>query len=593
MSGALFRHMTHAHEPVLRLPLAPRTLNAVESSRVFSLMAEGFTSTQAEFAQRRGVPDLQPYVTPKAPSLNEFLKLPGVQESLELMAQARTRAAKIAICGDYDVDGVCSVAIAQAACQALGLATHCDTPCRRNEGYGLNFRMVEGATAEGCTVLLALDFGTTQHKVIRYAQEQGMQVVVIDHHKLGDFPLPSAEALINPNARGDKFQEFCAAGLCMMWAASIRKELGVPLNMDKICAMSALATVADVMPLSKESNRAVVRHGRALVTQHEGLATLCEVLGIKGEASFSDLAFQIGPALNAPGRIRARNFDSCGRLERGALESQDLLFGHSKGLTSEQLTELASSIRSANQDRKTRERIDYQRALKLLRGGPLGRAIVLASDSFDPGLVGLVASRLSENYARPVEAIVWDGKIGKGSVRSGGDLRVYEALHRCREHEMHYGGHDAAGGNKLKREQFEAFASAFAAETFRQLGPFKAPTIQTDFAMSLAEVERGLEGLADELSLFEPFGNGHLAPRILIPNVTISSFLPIGAEHFLVKLSEKSARGEAYLWRGTESPLLKLAGHKVTLACRLGWYRGQGSREQAPSLEIEGGASAR
>lgn len=574
----------HHTQSTARLPAGPRSLSAVEHSRCFDLLRSSCpSSVEAEFIVRRGIANPACFLHPALPSLTDFSAFPGVRDSLKVLTEVVRSKQPVALFGDYDVDGVCAVGIVAHVLRALGVPYVADTPCRRVEGYGANFRMVDEAALHGCGAAFLLDFGTTQHRVIERLQSRGMRVVVIDHHRQGNFSLPGAEAIINPNARGNAYQQLCAAGLCYLWARQVRESFDAPIELEPLVALAGLATVADVMRLDDSCNRALVQAGLRAYHTHPGLRALGDALGVPKSPRVSDFAFQIGPAVNAPGRIRARQGKDIELPERGALDAQDLVMPVPVvpyGITAEKLI-------AANKDRKKREFIDFGHARSLLTSVSGDRAITIGSDVFDPGVVGLQASRLSEQTGRPAVVVAWEGDRGKGSVRSAGEVRVYEALERCREHLRHFGGHDAAGGLVIERKAFEGFSRAFSAEVERQAGPYEQRTVEADLMMTVGQLAHGLGDVHRALANFGPYGNGNPWPSVFIPGARIRRVLPLGQEHYRVALIDGAHEIEVYLWRGSESPVPLWQGRTLDLVCRVGEYRSGNGTELEPSLEIQ------
>lgn len=569
--------------------VAPAPLSNEQRARVDAISSCGLTELQAAFMVRRGLDTpnaLFSYLQPTLPSIQEIMTIPGMRASIDRVLVARNNGEKIKLFGDFDVDGICSVAIVTRALSSLGIKTTFDTPCRRTEGYGMNFRMVDDAAGEGVKLVIALDFGTTQNKVINYARERGIEVIVIDHHQGSDFKPPDAVAIVNPNLSNSDFGALCAGGLALLWAIGLQFRATLEIDLDPLYALAAVATVADVASLSAQENRAIVLQGLPLIRTVPGLASLTELIDKSASnVSAADVAFGIGPALNAPGRVRARaSGDLSDKKSHGALDCYQLL-------TSDVAPDLglARSIVSANKDRKIRELSDYSRAQGWVArlSQPLPAALVFADDFIDPGLAGLVSARLSQQFDRPSAVVAMDGKFGRGSVRAGASaFNVHAALKECGQFLDHFGGHPAAGGFKIRREKVEGFRSAFIAATDKQLKKAEREQVTADMVLSLSDFLESKDSLANELSIFEPFGNGNPAPILVIPEVKITQSMPMGREHFKLTLSDGSNTTTAFLWRGRGSPLSKSGDTRVTLACRVGWNRAA-KQEQASSCGRE------
>jgi single-stranded-DNA-specific exonuclease len=424
------------------------------------------------------------------------------------------------------------------------------------EGYGLNRRLIDDAVSKGCGTIIALDFGTTQHQMLRYAADQGLNTIVIDHHQLGRFPVPPADALINPHVSQREFREMCAAGLTWLFCQELCRDLGSAFDCRSTLSLAALATIADVVPLIGV-NRSIVQHGLPLIPDHPGLEVLRKEAGLPRDLTSGDVAFQLGPMINAPGRI----------LPFGARHCLDLLVGEpSKHLTA------ALELIDANRRRKERERIDTSRALGLIGSRPLQRGLVIESDFFDPGVVGLVASRLAERYARPTAIIACNSpQVGRASVRGALGFDVYEGLASCSHLFERFGGHKAAGGFAIQRAKIPELQRTFAAAVQQQLGVFQTPTIEADLFFDPQKIS--LAEAAEQLAAFEPFGNANEAPRVYLKQASITDIQSIGTEHFRVELRSGGITIDGYLWRGEGNSILKRkAGEEFPILGRVSSY---------------------
>jgi single-stranded-DNA-specific exonuclease len=561
----------------------PSELTSSEIVQASRLQGEGFSERQSEFMVRRGLtaPDLvYTFLQPTPPSIQEIMAVPGVIKAVERVLLARERKEKVAVFGDFDVDGITAAAIVVETLRSLDLEPHFDTPCRRKEGYGMNFRLVDDAHAKGASLIIAVDIGTTQNKVIGYAESKGIETIVIDHHQSGDFMPPRCAALINPNSTHLKgeFGSMCAAGLSLLWAIAVQSRSGLEPDLEPLFALAAVGTIADVASLSSQANRAVVIQGLRAINKHPKLKQLCDLLELDSAAiKASDIAFKLGPTLNAPGRIEAHHRDT----PSGALACYHFMTAQDA-----KTTKLAHQIIRANRDRKERELHDYELAndwvSRLPR--PLPRALVFASEFIDAGLAGLIAARLTQAYQRPAAVIALDGRYGRGSVRAGeSDFDVYSALQGCSKWLTNFGGHTAAGGFKIDTAKIESFRLAFAKTAQKQLGSFQLPKIKADLSMSLAEFVACKQRLAAELRIFEPFGSSNPPPLIAITDVQIESAMLLGREHFRLTLRDGGVTQQAYLWRGRGSPLSKRVQHPVTIAARLS----SEDKESGPEAVLE------
>jgi single-stranded-DNA-specific exonuclease len=569
--------------PVHVTPPPPLNLSQLQSMSV--LESQGCNPLEAEFCIRREVANPQRFLNSGFDSLSGNLDLHGVDTAVALVQREVYAKRPIFIASDFDADGITAAVIISKALQSLGVTTIADTPCRHTEGYGLNKRLIDTAVKQQCRLLFALDFGTSQAEIVEYAKRQGIEVVVIDHHKLPRSGPPPASAFVNPQAEGISFTDMCAAGLCWMFARELSRQYpGASMNLAALSQIAAVGTVADVVPL-RGDNRTLVRSALESAIIDPSLALLISETGlpISGFSS-AEIGFILGPVLNAPGRM----------APFGARECLELLCAESS-----EPKQLSKSLIEWNRLRKERVDNDFQIALKQVAQRPMDRAIVVASPHFDPGVAGIVASRLTEHLQRPSAVIAWCEKAGgRASVRSGFGFNAFHALDTLQQSAAatgrrqfeRFGGHAAAAGFTLRQSEFESFRSGFIRQAEYQLGPFKPLGRTSDFSIDLSSLCKDATRLLQALRRCEPYGQGNDAPIWYVDAVRIDAVRRIGADHLLFELSSSGSKINGYLWHGAAHPLQGQVGRSVPLGVKLSELRlpdSGGTRKQV-ALEIVG-----
>ncbi len=422
---------------------------------------------------------------------------------------------RIAVHGDFDVDGVCATAILVGALRELG--GECDwlIPDRIADGYGLTAANVERLAARGTSLLITVDCGVTAVEEVALARSLGMEIVVTDHHQPGS-ELPDCP-LLHPRLDGYPFEHLCGTGVAWKLALALRAEAGHSDDPDADLDLVALATVADVVPLVGE-NRALVRRGleEGRRARRPGLRALLEAARCEPTAlDESDLSFRLAPRINAAGRLYRA--DAGVELFLTADESR--------------AAAIAAELNRANGERRATEREVDAAAEAARRELPDrlrdGAGLVLAGEGWHPGVIGIVASRLVERHYRPavVVSLESDGS-GRGSGRSIPGFDLLAALEACSEHLERFGGHRAAAGLQLRPGQLDAFREAFAAHAETVLGP--EPPIRTErIDAFVGGAGLGL-GLAEELERLAPFGMGNPGVRLLTPSARIRDVRAMG-----------------------------------------------------------------
>ena len=437
------------------------------------------------------------------------LTLPGVPAARELIHDHLRRGSRIAVCGDYDVDGVCSTAMLVRTLRALGGDPVWELPSRFDDGYGLSAAAVEGLAARGTGLLVTVDCGITAVAEVAAARATGMDVVVTDHHRAGEV-LPDC-VVVHPALGGYGCPELCASGVVLKLAEALH---GDPRIAEEELDLAALATVCDLVPLLGE-NRRIVREGLVALgrTRRPGLRALMTVSALEpAEVSEHALGFRLGPRLNAAGRM--------GRAD-AALE----LLLTEDGARAE---EVARELDLLNRERREAEtRILFAADAACLPQASQG-ALVVAGEGWHPGVVGIVASRLVERWHRPCVVVALEDGAGRGSGRSIPAYDLHAGLAAGAEHLRRWGGHRMAAGVELDAAAVEPFRRALAAHAAAVLAPDDLIPVERVDAVVPGGV-LGL-GLAEELEDLRPFGVGNPQPTLLVPAARFQHVTGMGEE---------------------------------------------------------------
>ena len=439
----------------------------------------------------------------------------SMDEVVERVLAATRGGRRITVHGDFDVDGVCATALLVGALRELGAECDWLIPDRLADGYGLSVANVELLAERGASLILTADCGITAVEEIGAARKLGMEAIVTDHHQPGA-ELPSCP-ILHPALDGYPFAELCGTAVAWKLACALRRKAGSGTPPEDDLDLVALATVADVVPLLGE-NRSLVRRGLEEVrrARRPGLRALIEAARCEPtRLDEGDLAFRLGPRINAAGRLY--------RADAGV---ELFLTGDD-----DRAAEIAAELSRANGERRTVEREVDSAAEAARRELPerlqSAPCLVLAGHGWHPGVIGIVASRLAERHHRPAVVISLDGEGGgRGSARSIPGFDLLAGLEACSEHLLRFGGHRAAAGLELKAENLDAFREAFATHAAASLTSEDLKRTERIDAM-VGGAGLGLD-LAEELRRLAPFGMGNPGVRLLVPSARVSDVRQMG-----------------------------------------------------------------
>jgi single-stranded-DNA-specific exonuclease len=517
---------------------APRTVDGAIAERLTrELHLPPLVATLLVARGMSAVDDARNYLRPRMEQLHPPMAMRGMAEAVERLSAAVRAGETILVHGDYDVDGMCSTTILVRTLRHLGAKAIPFAPHRIHDGYDLGDAGVRAAVAAGATLLVTCDCGTTAHDPVADLRRRGIDVIITDHH-LPSRPPPECVAVLNPRVAGCEYpdKDLCAAAVAFKLSVALLEQHGagpnVALNM---LDLVALATVADVAPLRGE-NRVLVRYGLRLMaeTKNIGLRALINASGLEGrELTAGRVGFILAPRLNAVGRI--------GDAKRGL----DLLLSTDE----REANEIARDLEEINRTRQgiDRETLDAARKLADTYDLDSMAGIVLASEGWHPGVIGIVASRLVEDLYRPVVMVSVDGAIGKGSGRSIPAFDLHAGLTACADLLIRYGGHRAAAGLTVDsaripelRERFDAVARE------RLTREDLVPELRVDLEVPLSDANDTLEKL---LRHFEPFGIGNPAPLLATKGIRLATApRVIGQNGLKFALRDESTEIEGVWW---------------------------------------------
>lgn len=471
------------------------------------------------------------FLSPPSGGTHDPFLLPDMTAAVERVLQARDAGEEVLIHGDYDADGVTSTALLVRALSKLGLDVHYFIPHRQHDHYGLSRRAVQMAGKKGLGLLISVDCGVSDHEMIEEARQAGIQVIVLDHHQPGE-TLPPGTLVVNPK-RDDSdypFGDLTAVGLAYKFICALSQRLDIPeasvarAFLDLVC----IGTIADVAPLVDE-NRAFCAAGLKLLpgSKKAGLQALLSISDVNGTLSAMDVAFRLAPRLNAVGRMG------------DATEALELLLSDDE---TESL-KLALNLESLNRQRQREQEKTYQEA-RLLAERQLDEAdcpvLVLSQEGWHHGVVGIVASKILEEFSRPAVIIVEADDFCRGSGRSIPGFHLAHAFAACGDLLERSGGHELAGGLTLKREHIAA--------VHRRLCELAATTLQPSDLLPHLELDAAVEpseitpDLAQALRALEPCGQSNPAPLLYSPGLEVLNVRQVGRENTHLKLSVGAGR---------------------------------------------------
>jgi len=482
----------------------------IRRKHIYDLNLYGLPLPIAQVLSARGIsPKESPaFLEPRLEYLNDPFLMRDMDKAVERIITAVKESQKIMVHGDYDVDGVTSLSLLYRNLTSIGLNVIPYIPDRFTEGYGLSRQGIEKAKEEGISLIITVDCGITALEEIEMARKYGIDVIVTDHHEPRE-TLPEATAIINPKVDNYPFKDLAGVGVAFKLLEALYRKLSLNLNhlywdLDLV----ALGTVADIVPLVKE-NRVFVHFGLKILEKSKkaGIKSLKSVTGLNGKVKPWHISFVLAPRLNAAGRLNH------------AIEAFKLLSTRD-GL---EALQLARELDKTNKERQGIERKILSEAEKMVRRMDLDEdwVIVLGSEDWHEGVIGIVASKLVEQYNRPTILLSFTGGIGKGSGRSIQNFNLFNALLDLEKYLLSFGGHKMAAGLRLEKENLQDFRQALnklAKERLKK--EYFKPELYIDGEIRLPDINQDILSIYRKLS---PFGMGNPQPVFVVKNVTVKN----------------------------------------------------------------------
>ena len=547
-------------------------LRGYDSDAARQMELGGLSSTLARVLASRGLGagDAKAFLAPKIKDLlTDPLALHDMAKAVERFAQAIVKNETIGVLADYDVDGSASAALMLRFLRGLGRAAHLHIPYRLKDGYGPSPAAMRDLHAVGCRLVVTVDCGAAAHEALETARGLGLDVIVLDHHKVEENP--PAFAHVNPNGPDDKsgLTQICATGVTFVFLVAVHRHLReqgwftaqsiAEPDLLALLDLVALATITDVVPLTG-INRAFVRQGLKILDglERRGLAALARVSSIVPPFTPYHLGFMFGPRINAGGRV--------GRSDLGAmlLATDDAA----------EADRLADELNRHNRERQAIEAAILETAEAMALQQSEAPFVLVAKEGWHAGVVGIIAGRLKERYAKPALVAGFENGLGRGSARSVTGVDLGAIIRAAREKGLLEtgGGHAMAAGFSVKPERLEHFREFLA----QALEPQRETiTAAKDLkADALVSVSGATIALIDDIARAGPFGAGNAEPMFVVPDVVIAFADVVGTNHVRLRLlARDGASLNAIAFRVADAPLgqglLKSRGKRVHVAGKL------------------------
>jgi single-stranded-DNA-specific exonuclease len=499
------------------------------------LMRKGFASAD----------EVNAFLEPRLNSLSDPFLLPNLRAAVDRILQAVDKGERIVLFGDYDVDGVTSLALLAEMLRAYGAAPQLFLPLRMEEGYGLSHESVERCCQlHRPQLLIAIDCGTSSIAEIAALKNSGVDVLIFDHHEPKS-DLPDCVAVVNPKIGAEDFATYlCSVGIVFKLCHALLKTRPVPdFDLKSRLDLVALGTVADIVPLHLE-NRILVRAGARQIakSRRPGLRKLMEIAGVRGPIATEDIGFRLGPRLNAAGRLHT------------AEKALRLLLTDDES----EAAELAQLLDTQNRERQAVEKEMFNAAENQIAAefDPVAHAaIVIGARDWHPGVLGIVASRIARKYHRPTIVVGFDDAgVGKGSGRSIDGFSLVAALNQCGEFLDKFGGHEMAAGLTISEKDFPDFVNAFRKVAREMLSDdYLQPRLQLDQELSFSELNFDLLRWHEML---QPFGSGNPQPLFFAREVELAAEPNmIKEKHLALRLRQRGRTHRAVFFDGAAQTL--------------------------------------
>ncbi len=491
----------------------------------------GISEVLSTVLVNRGITDedeVMRFLHPDLKDLPSPFLIEGMERAVERIILALKNHEKIMLYGDYDVDGISSVSIVYLYLKSIGVDVSYYIPSRLKEGYGLNIESIKKFINNGYKLLITLDCGISNNKEIAFAKQNKIDTIIVDHHEIPDTKPPAYEIL---DPKGSNIKDInvlagvgVAFNLLMALRSTMKKEgffnyMSMP-NLKHYLDLVVLGTIADIVPFTGE-NRIIVSTGIKVLNSspRQGISAIKEVASLsRDNVHASDVSFRIAPRINA-----------AGRLDDPAIGVQ--LLTTDNPMLAEKL---AKALDKINSNRQLIEQRILKDALELIRKDAVmkkSKGIVLASEEWHPGVIGVVASKLVEAYYKPTILISLNSNLGKGSARSIQSIHIYETLKSLSEYLVGFGGHKLAAGLVIRTENLDIFRNNFFKLMDTTLtGDMLTPVLNIDGVLKLKQITRKV---SDELQMMMPYGTGNSEPIFVSYNVRLTE--PVVLKHNVLR----------------------------------------------------------
>ena len=482
----------------------------------------------ATIMAKRGIKeeDAKKFFHPQLNDLIDPFLMKDMDAAVERLNEAMGRKERIMVYGDYDVDGCTAVALVYKFLQQYYSNIDYYIPDRYDEGYGVSRKGIDFAHETGVGLIIILDCGIKAIKEIEYAKELGIDFIICDHH-VPDEEMPQAAAILNPKREDDTypFKHLCGCGVGFKFMQAFAKSNGISFSrLIPLLDFWAVSIAADIVPVTGE-NRILAYHGLKQLNQNPniGLKAIIDICGLNGRTlSMSDIVFKIGPRINASGRMEN------GRESVNLLVEKDFAVAFDK----------AKHINEYNEQRKDIDKQMTEEANLIvgrLESQQKHSSIVLYDENWKKGVIGIVASRLTEIYVRPTVVLTRDGELATGSARSVAGFDIYAAIKSCRDLLLNFGGHTYAAGLTLRWDDVKEFRDRFQAYVEEHILPeHTEAALNIDAVIDLKDITKKMHS---ELKKFGPFGPGNTKPMFATMNVyDFGTSKVVGREQEHIKL---------------------------------------------------------
>lgn len=518
--------------------------------------ALNISAVTAQLLANRGIDSPRPaeeFLKCSLSSCHDPFLLKDMDKAVGRIKKAIADRQSVLVYGDYDVDGMTGVSLLYSALKNLGANVSSYIPNRLEEGYGLNIGAIKKAHKEGMSLIITVDCGITSFKEVEYAKALGIDIIITDHHEIVESRIPEAYAVINPLQESCPypFKHLAGVGLAYKLTKAIYED--TPFFAEDFLDLVSLGTVADIAPLVGE-NRILAKHGLDELNRRNriGLKALMDVSGLNGkDISSGHIGFILGPRINAMGRVGSPQ------------KAIELILSDDESAA----LRLAKVLDTENRNRQKIEGRILEEALSKVEreiNFKYHRVIVLASEGWHPGVIGIVASRIADAFYRPAILISLDGKLGKGSGRSIENFHLFEYLLRCKDSLVGFGGHESACGITIEKEKIDEFREKINKEASGEADErVFSPKLEIDMDIPLNDLSEEVIGEIESLS---PFGPDNPRPILASRKLTVREGpRQIGKSGFKMWVTDGKITCEAVSFGRNKLDMPK-AGSEVDLA---------------------------